>query len=697
VVSRLALVVVLVALVSVVVTSIVGLNRGADLADAEIEDELTAVGAARADQVERYLAGLQRAVVGQALTPRPAAAIEEFATLFAELDAEPASSRDRAAVDAYYRDVVAPELADARDRPVRASTLVPVDDAAITLQARYVVPLEEGEKRPPASDDIVDTWTSLDDPLDDALREFALRIGFDDLYLIEPDDYLVVYSAAKGIDFATSLRTGPHSGSPLAALIDALASGPEVGTVAVRDFAPYAPAGDRPSGFVGSPVFTGDELVGFVVGRFAPDEMTTIMTDDERWSSFGDSGETYVVAADGRLRSDARLFVEDRAAFFEQVENAGTATEAEISSMQRFDTTVTFQPIDDRRVDAVFDDAADAAPGVEQTTNYLGREVLSVGRPVDVEGLEWAVLAEADLEEIRSPIDDFTRNLLVTIAVFIVVVTFLAVRWADRLIEPLRVMSARLRSIRSGGDIAPRTQLPGSSTTEFVELAEDIDTMLVTLRERTAGAQRRADERRRVLRRLLPASVADRAEAGDRDMVEQVPAAAVAVIVLDGLGALVTAGSPDRARGLLDRFVEEADDLAGERGLDRVQLTGDAYVAACGVSQPHLDRAARAAAFVRDVSDMLRDLDVDDELGLRVGLAVGPITVGLTGGSRLIHDTWGTTVQRATDLARSARPGEVLVSPEFASLLPSTYRLEPTNRDDESSLLDLDAASEVTT
>jgi class 3 adenylate cyclase len=309
--------------------------------------------------------------------------------------------------------------------------------------------------------------------------------------------------------------------------------------------------------------------------------------------------------------------------------------------------------------------------------------VISTTRLLDIEGLEWSVFTEAETAEIEAPIDQFNRNLLIAIAVFIVVVTFVAVRWADRLLEPLRIISTRLRAIRvGGGDDTQRTELPARSAAEFVELSDDIDTMIATLQRRTDAARRRADERRQVMRRLLPASIAERAEAGDRDVVEQIATATVAVVVIGGLGALVTDGDPDRARELLDRFVEEADDLASERGLDRVQLTGDAYVAACGVSRPHLDHTARAAAFVLDVRDALRDLDPEQELFVQAGLAVGPITVGLTGGDRLIHDTWGVTVQRATDLARTARAGQVLVSDECVASLASTYRFESGDRDD---------------
>ena len=595
--SRLALVVVLVALVSVVVTSIVGLDRGRRLAGDEIDKQLTAVGASRADEVERYVAGLERAVGGQALTPRPAVAIEAFSARFRELADGTATSRNEALVDEYYRDVVAPELSEARGRPVNPAGLIPISAAGVTLQAQYVVPVADGGPARPGDAD----WSALHDSLDDSFREFALQAGFEDFYLIEPIAHVVVYSTAKDIDFATSLRGGPHSGSQLASLTYELADDPAPGDVAIRDFAAYAPAGDRPSAFIGAPVFADGDLAGFVVGRFSPERLTAIMTNDRQWGGLGDSGETYVVASDTRMRSDSRLFIDDRSAFFDDVESAGTADANEIRSMQVLGTTVLLQPIDYRQVDAVFA----GETGVGEVTNYLGREVISTKRLLDIDGLEWAVFAEAETAEIEAPIDTFNRNLLVAIAVFIVVVTFIAVWWADRLLEPLRIISTRLRAIRGGAD-TQRTELPARSAVEFAELSEDIDKMIETLQRRTDAARSRADERLQVMRRLLPASIAERAEAGDRDVVDQIATATVAVVVIGGLGTLVTDGSPDRARELLDRFVEEADDLAAERGLDRVQLTGDAYVAACGVSRPHLDHTARAAAFVLEVREALR-------------------------------------------------------------------------------------------
>ena len=673
--TRLSLVVLLVALVSLVITSIVGLRRGGDLADDVLRDRVTSLGAARADEVERYVGSLELAVVAQAISPSTAQAISDFADAYRELQAETPSLVDGEAVDEYYVDTVAPALSAVRGRPISAASLVPRQSAAVHLQANYVVPLGDGGGLLTDAGD-GSRWSELHSSLHESFDEFAIQTGVDDFYLIEPDDNIIVYSTAKNIDFATSLLTGPQSGTALAVLVNSFGDQPEPGIAAIEDFTSYTPAGGEPSAFVASPVITDGTLAGFVALRVGPDRLNSITTNDGSWSEQGDTGETYVVARDDLMRSDARSFVEDQSSYLDDVSAAGAATEDQIRSMQTFGTTVIFQPVDDKDVDA----ALDGEPGLVETTNYLGSDVLQARRALGIDGLEWAMITEIELQEIEEPIVDFTRNLLIAIAVFLVAITFLAVRWSDRILHPLRIISTNLRAVRAGGGIeqgASSAALPDGSPKEFVELAGDIDTMLETLAARNADAAGRASERRHLLRRILPPQAAQRAEAGERNVVDQVAHATAAVVIIQGLGPLLRAGSREEARVLLDRFVEETDALAKQRGLERIRLTGDAYFATCGTVRPHVDHAARAVAFVLDVRDLVRDLGDDDRVvSMSAGVDSGPVTVGLTGGSGLVYDAWGSTVQRAADLARGAVSGAVLVSASVRSQLPSTFVTE---------------------
>ena len=673
--TRLSLVVLLVALISLVITSIVGLQRGGEIANSVLQARISSLGAARSDEVERYVGNLERAAISQAISPSTAEAIGDFATAYDELDAAVPSVEDEEAVDQYYLDVVAPELAKVRDRPVSAASLVPRASAAVHLQSNYVVPSTDGGGLLTDAGD-GSTWSELHRSLHESFDEFVIQTGVDDLYLIEPDDNTIVYSTGKSIDFGTSLLVGPQSGTALAVLIKSLADEAEAGTAVVQDFTSYAAAGDEPSLFVASPVVTDGTLAGYVALRIGPQRITSITTDDGSWEQEGMTGETYVVGRDGLMRSDARGFIEDPDSYVEEVTAAATANARQTRSMEAFGTTVLFQPIDDKDVDA----ALDNEPELVETTNHLGNEVLQGRNALDIEGLDWAMMTEIDIEEIEQPVVDFARNLLIAIGLFLVAITFLAVRWSDRLLRPLRIISTKLRAIRSGGSVVAgecSAVLPDGSPTEFVELAGDIDTMLETLAARNADAGERAEERRRLLRRMLPPQAAQRAEAGDRDVVDQVANATVAVVVIRGLGALIRAGSKDDARALLDRFVEEADALARQRGVERIRLTGDAYFATCGTVRPHIDHSARAVAFVLDVRDLIRDLGDDGRvLSMSAGVDSGPVTIGLTGGSGLVYDAWGATVQRASDLARRAGPDDVLVSAAAGSLLPSNVMTE---------------------
>jgi class 3 adenylate cyclase len=674
--TRLSLVVLVVALVSLVITSGVGLSRGTDIADELLRDRTTALGAARAEQVQRHVASIQRIAATQAISPSTAEAIDAFATAYRELQDQGPSNADEEAVDSYYADTVAPELSAVRDRPVGAASLVPEAAAAVYLQARYVLPTDGGGS---LLDDAGDgsSWSELHRRLHQSLSDVAVQAGVDDLYLIEPTNNTVVYSSAKGIDFATSLLTGPQSGTALAVLVNSVGARPAPGVAAIIDFTSYSGAGGEPSAFIASPVIVDGAVAGFVALRFGPDRISAITTDGGRWLGEGATGETYLVARDDLLRSDARGFVEDRSSFFQAVRDAGAASEEQIRLMKRFDTTVLQLAISDKDTNA----ALDNEPELVETTNYLGADVLQARRPLDIDGLEWAMITEVQRAEISQPIVDFARNLLIAIALFLVGITVLAVRWSDRLLGPVRMISANLRAVRAGAgsdELLTSNTLPEGSASEFLELATDIDTMLATLSARDADARAQATERHDLLRRLLPPQVAQRAEAGERDVIDQVANATIVVVVVRGLGSILESGSSDEARALLDRFVDEADALAKQRGLERLRLTGDAYLAGCGTVRPYIDHAARAVEFALGIGELVGDLADEGGHGISIGAGVdsGPVTVGLTGGSGLVYDAWGSTVQRAADLARRAQPNTVVVSTATRSQLPSTFELD---------------------
>ncbi|HZJ49079.1 MAG TPA: adenylate/guanylate cyclase domain-containing protein, partial [Acidimicrobiia bacterium] len=581
-----------------------------------------------------------------------------------------------------YRDEFLPKLEEARGTQIPLNDVIPATEEAIYLQTAYFRAAKALNVPPEAIDDPPDgsAWTEVHTQYHPAYRDTIDRLGYDDLFLVDPDTGAIVYSVAKNTDFATNLQVGPGSGTTLSSLVDVIVRSPEVGSVTIADFTRYNPDIAAPMAFFGSPIMQNGQLIGIIVVKISTDEINRIMTNDANWADLylGKTGEVFAVGADGRFRSDSRLFIEDQPAYLNDAVAAGTLSEDSVSGVESADTTALFQ-----RMDLSTLNAAEAATGdVIKTGNYLGADVFTALRPLDFAQLDWSVIVQVGQDEVLDGAGTAGRASAVTVALFVLILTFTAVVWSAHFVRPLRVLSGRLRSLSgsgktdaaatSAGDVPSTTK----TTREFAALTDGIDGMLVGLHEREQALVTAKGEKREVVRRFLPPEVVLRLEAGDRNLVERIPNATVVAIVIDGLGELVEHGSVADVRDRVDRVVTDFDEMADRNGLERVKIVGDTYYAVCGLDRPRLDHAPRSIAFARDAVELMdRSQAEGNGLAIAIGIVSGPVDAGLTGSHRLLYDTWGTTVTEASFLARSAAPDTILASESVVTQLPPDITL----------------------
>ena len=330
---------------------------------------------------------------------------------------------------------------------------MPTGTAAVRLQLAYTVPRDEDDGATALDPALVvdagdgSDYSAIHSIVHPVLGEIALRSGLDDVFLIEAGFDAIVYSVRKRTDFATSLAAGPLSGSSLATLIDEVSKDPVAGTSLVADYAPYTPTADEPRLFVASPVFDADRaLVGYLAASLTTEPLDEIMSGDGSWDGFGESGDAYIVGPDAVMRTTTRSFAEaprDYTAAPSEP-SAFDLTDAQRRRIAATGTTALVQPVSRQQVAA-----SGSTSGVERVKNYRGVDVVAAYRPVDIDGLDWSVVVEVDAEEVDVPITDYARNMIFAVAFFVVGVTFLAVRWSDRLLAPIRAISARLRAVRA--------------------------------------------------------------------------------------------------------------------------------------------------------------------------------------------------------------------------------------------------------
>jgi class 3 adenylate cyclase len=676
--TRVALVALLVTLASLGVTAAVGLTRGTELANGIADDRLVSVAAARGASVELALTTIRRQIDAMAASPGAAAAITELDRAYRELVTRPIASTDVEELTEFYLADIVPRLERVRGSQVGASFLVPDASAAVYLQHAYTMPGDDGVDIEPAL--VLDPgdgsrYSEIHPSVHQTYGQIAIASGFDDLFLIGAEDNTIVYSLRKRIDFATSLDLGPHSGSALARVIDQVASEPGAGAV-LTDFSAYVPAGERPTAFVASAVLGDDgRPVGFVAASLAIEIVDVLLSGAGTWNGFGTSGDAYLVGPDGTMRSTARPFQESPPEFLASAPEVGPGqlTDGQRRRMAETGTTALVQVVN-RQLSI----AATGGAVVRDGSNYRGVEARTAVRPIALEGVDWTIFAEVARDELRAPTRDYARQMLLAVALFVVGVTFLVVRWSDRLVAPIRDIATRLRAVRTSDDGTELVALhadpavASSGPEEYEQLSNNVDEMLRGVRDRRAEVAARSAERAALLRRFLPAAIARRSEEGDGEVLDHVRNASVTVLTLDGLDMLVDHGDHHRTRDLLAEIVDEVDALATELGLERVKLTGATYYAVCGVSRPFLDHATRSVAFGLSARDLVDELS-EGRLALHGGVASGPVSVGLTARTALLYDVWGETVFEAEQLARSAPPGTVMVGDTVRRQLPADF------------------------
>lgn len=672
--TRLAIAVLLVAVVTIVTTVIVSSSAVSETTDDLISEGVDTRARAAVADLRVYFTSLTRGLEFLAASPAFAEAAASFDEAFLEIASSSPGSfdADEEAVATFYVDTFLNDLAAVRGEPVDPFAFVPSDEAVATfLQAQYIArnPFDGTERRLLTDPGDDTAWTALHERAHPPLRELADRLGLDDLMLVSPRSEAIVYAVNKDVAFATDLVSGPHSGTSLAGLVRRVLADPSAGTVVAADVAVYPPALDRPTAFLATPVYRDGTLVSVLVGSVSFDEVTRVMTESWREGRWGDTGEMYLVGRDRRMRSDARLLLEDPPAYFAAVDEAGSVTGIDRNRMQALDTSVIFQTVDTEAVDA----ALNGDTGTLRGANYLGQDVVSSVREIGG-AFDWLLVVEQGIDEVEGPLNDYIRSTLVITVVFVVFLTFLAVAWSGRFMAPVRGMSAALARIRSGSDT---TDVPIAGAAEFRALGRQLDTMVQALRGRRAAVLDALRSKAAVTRTLMPPSAAMKVSHGERHLVESIPQASVVAVVLDGVDDLVSTPDTTESRDLLHALIDRLDELAAASGLERVAVAGDSYLAVCGLSSPRIDHAPRSAAFATAAVGAVEAVGgaAGTSLGARIGIASGTVAAGLVGDTGLVFDIWGQPVDTARALAHAATPGVILVDRAARDRMPSSVVL----------------------
>ncbi|MEK9764332.1 MAG: hypothetical protein VW729_16745, partial [Deltaproteobacteria bacterium] len=224
-------------------------------------------------------------------------------------------------------------------------------------------------------------YSRLHEELQPFARDFINTHGYYDIFLVDSKSGSIVYSVFKELDFGTSLRDGPFAETALGRIFQQANAAEAPGEFFIEDFEPFWPSFDAPAAFMAVPVFdetlTGRTQLGVVIFQFPVDKLKSLMSDR---SGLGETGETYLVGNDLRLRSDSFLDPE----------------KFSIQSSFASGTMIETAPVQAGLL---------GEPGVGVVKNYLDQYVLSAWSPFTFDKLNWVIVTELSVGELLNPKD----------------------------------------------------------------------------------------------------------------------------------------------------------------------------------------------------------------------------------------------------------------------------------------------------
>ncbi len=347
-----------------------------------------------------------------------------------------------------------------------------LSDSAVLLQYNYIATnsFPPGEKY--RLDKVVEPtlYSNTHGVAHPLLLRYLGENPVDDIYLASLETGEIIYSARKEADLGAALTDAAYANSGIGQAYAAAVAATDQNFVYFSDYSAYPAAGYRPALFASTPVHYAGSPIGVLIFEFSADFVNRIMSNDRKWEQvgLGKTGDTYLVGADRKMRSENRTFLENPEAHLAAMQAAGAGAET-VEAIRDLGTLIG-TPV---TATASVDHARQGKSGFMHYLDASGNGVLSAFAPLDIPGVEWNLLVEMQEAEAQAPSKSLIRKLVIYSSITAITMTVIAVLcgwlFALRLIRPVERLASEIDHIETNSDLSfTLTSKPSDITEQIV-------------------------------------------------------------------------------------------------------------------------------------------------------------------------------------------------------------------------------------
>ncbi|MES5488134.1 adenylate/guanylate cyclase domain-containing protein [Bradyrhizobium sp. INPA03-11B] len=319
-------------------------------------------------------------------------------------------------------------------------------------------------------------------------------------------------------------------------------------------------------------------------------------------------------------------------------------------------------------------DIAKSNSSATETKDIEGHPVVAL--VAEIPSLKWTVVVEQPAAEAFAPIRSSLWRSLLLVLIGTLIAIVLAYWLARRMSGPIRQLEEGAQLV-GAGQFDHRVTI--STGDELEQLAGRFNEMA-----RELGLSKEKSDRINRLKRFLAPQIADLVErTGDDALLEGQRREVVAVFAdLRGFTAFSNRTEPEIVMKVLGAYHEAVGAIIDRRGATLTNFAGDGLMLLVNAPVSCPDPALEALSLAIEMQSVVQSLVADwrkqgHRIGLGIGLAMGPATVGRIGyEGRLEYTAIGSTVNLASRLCSAAIDGQILVDAVVATAIDAKIPLQ---------------------
>ncbi|MBC85851.1 MAG: methyl-accepting chemotaxis protein, partial [Bdellovibrionaceae bacterium] len=434
----------LIGAVPVMVAMTISISKSEEALKKSSLSQLVAIREAKGFQIEQLFSTMEKQVVTLSSNDFVVEAAKNFSKTFYNYKTDATEQQINEKLLDFYENQFASTYRESNEvmKTSAKSVLDQLSPLEKQLQFDYIAnnPNPLGEKHELLSGGPQE-WSNHHKKYHPTFKKYLEEFGYYDIFIVEPQSGHIIYSVFKELDFATSLKTGPYKDTNFAKAFNMAAKSRNADDVFVVDLEKYYPSYEAPAGFLSSPIFDNDQLVGVLIFQLPVAKIDEIMTSGKNWRQvgYGESGETYLVGSDYKMRSLSRFLVEDQPGYRQMVTELGMSSET-MNYILNKETTTISQVVETAGTKKALAGNIDA----EVFDDYRGVSVYSAYRPLNIEGLNWVIMSEIDEAEAQEAVLALQKSLLVELGLAIFIIFGFALVASRRISGPLQALANNL-------------------------------------------------------------------------------------------------------------------------------------------------------------------------------------------------------------------------------------------------------------